>query len=648
MSDTHQSTSSKRAGEAVKGLGCCYFPEHWPEDQWAKDAKAMREVGLNFVRMGEFAWSKIEPSNGQFEWEWLDKAINILAEEGLKVILCTPTATPPKWLIDRYPSILALDKHGAKRKFGSRRHYCFSSTAYARESARITKALAKRYGQNEAVIGWQTDNEYGCHDTVRSYSKDALRAFRKWLEDKYHTIESLNEAWGNAFWSMEYTRFEEIELPNQTVTEANPAHSLDFYRFSSDQVSKFNKAQCEILRELSPNRALIHNFMGAFTQFDHYELSKDLDIAAWDSYPLGFLDVFPFDEATKLKYAKTGHPDFTSFHHDLYRSMTTDERFMIMEQQPGPVNWAGHNPIPKKGMIRAWTHEAFAHGAEAVSYFRWRQLPFAQEQMHAGLERSIGLLSTGGIEAKKTARELANTPPIKRKRAKIALVFDYEASWVFEITPHGRSWNYFAQVLDWYGALRQLEQNVDVISQKHDISDYDLVVCPSLPIASDEFVSKVKSHQGQIVFGPRSGSKTAEFHNAHPNGPISEILPLKIEEVESLRPKLEEQVVIEGKSYRLSQWFDHVTSDLTPKLITQSGKGFHYESDGKHYLTSVADQNLLKRIFEKLLSLKSTEKGTESIRVTSLESGNFVINYGAEAAQKHDISIGPADIAYLR
>ena len=372
-----------------RALGVCYYPEHWPEDRWADDARQMAEAGITWVRIGEFAWSRLEPSPGDFHWDWLDRAIATLAQAGLEIVLGTPTATPPRWMLDRHPDMLARDIDGRPRGFGSRRHYCFSHAGYRAEAVRMSRLLGVRYGNDSRASAWQIDNEYDCHDTARSYSPAAQVAFRVWLADRYGDIATLNSAWGTMFWSMEYQSFDQINLPHLTVTQPNPAHLLAFYRFSSDQVVAFNRAQVDVLRPLT-KAPLIHNYMGRVTGFDHHRVGADLDIAAWDSYPIGFLsDRIEANADHKARYLQQGDPDFQAFHHDLYRTIGKG-RMWVMEQQPGPVNWAPHNPAPLPGMVRLWTWEAFAHGAEVVSYFRWRQAPFAQEQMHAGLLRSDG------------------------------------------------------------------------------------------------------------------------------------------------------------------------------------------------------------------------------------------------------------------
>ncbi len=353
-------------------LGVCYYPEQWPRAWWADDARRMREMGLTHVRIAEFAWSEIEPEAGRFDWAWLDDAVEVLAQAGLEIVMCTPTATPPKWLVDAQPEILAHDLKGDVRHFGSRRHYCFSSPEYRAHSQRITRAVAERYGRHPAVTAWQTDNEYGCHDTVLSTSPAARGRFREWLARRYGTVEALNQAWGNTFWSMRLNSFDEAGLPAGTVTEANPSAWLDWRRFASDEVAGFNREQVALIRELSPGRPVAHNFMGFFAEFNHHDVAADLDIAAWDSYPLGHTNSFFLTEAEKTRWARTGHPDVPAFHHDLYRGMCAGGRWWVMEQQPGPVNWARWNPAPLPGMVRLWTWQAFAHGAEVVSYFRWR------------------------------------------------------------------------------------------------------------------------------------------------------------------------------------------------------------------------------------------------------------------------------------
>ncbi len=611
-------------------LGVCYYPEHWPEDMWAEDAARMADIGLSKVRIGEFAWSRIEPALGIFDWGWLDRAIETLAGHGLEIVLGTPTATPPKWLVDRQPDMLALDQHRNPRRFGSRRHYCFSSLSYRRECARIVTAVAERYGEHDAVTAWQTDNEYGCHDTVVSYSAHAAAAFRRWLEHRYGDVGRLNEAWGTVFWSQEYRSFDEIDPPAGTVTEANPAHRLDYRRFSSDQVVSFNQIQVEILRRLSPGRDVLHNYMGFYAGFDHHAVSDDLDIAGWDSYPLGFLDQGWDDTATKQRYLRQGHPDFAGFHHDLYRGCG---RLWVMEQQPGPVNWAPNNPAPLDGMVRAWTWEAFAHGAELVSYFRWRQAPFAQEQMHAGLNRPDGTEDQAAAEVRQVARQVAMLGDISGvEPAPVALVFSYEADWVIGIQPQGNGFAHFQLVFEWYSALRRLGLDIDIVSPKADLSPYRLVVVPCLPILDDQFVTRVSQLDVPVVFGPRCGSKTVEYQipEGLPPGPLQRLMPMRVLRVESLRTGTSENVLLDGNLYQATVWREHIESDLPVLATFDDGRPALVSAANLHYVGCWPDADLLQAMFMKLCTeagLTTVELPVD-IRLRRRGDLTFAFNYG--------------------
>jgi len=477
-------------------LGTCYYPEHWPRSQWSEDAKRMRDLGLSIVRLGEFAWSRFETSPENFSFDWMDEAVDTLAEHDLKVVMCTPTATPPRWMLDKHPDMLAVDVNGHARKFGSRRHYCFSHFGYRQESVRIANILAEHYSKHQAVVAWQIDNEYGCHDTVVSYSQAARIAFQQWLEIKYESVEAMNLAWGNVFWSMEYDSFSQIELPNLTVTEPNPTHYLDFQRFSSDQVVIYNRAQADAIRRHT-DAPLIHNYMGRIVDFDHFKVGDDLDIASWDSYPLGFLvDRTEASDQWKKDFERQGDPDLQAFHHDLYRAVGKG-RWWVMEQQPGPVNWAPNNPAPLDGMVRLWTLEAIAHQAEAVCYFRWRQAPFAQEQMHAGLLRPDSQSSPVFGEVQQTMTDIELLGDVVPMQAKVALIFDYESCWAWRAQPQGKDFDNFVLCFEFYRSLRRNGLSIDILPPTiTSLEGYSMVLAPGLLSWPSGLLEQLKSFGG--------------------------------------------------------------------------------------------------------------------------------------------------------
>lgn len=628
-------------------LGVCYYPEQWPASQWVADAQRMRAMGLSVVRIGEFAWTRMEPSEGQFDWDWLDQAIAILADAGLKIVLGTPTAAPPHWLLKAYPQIAPVDAQGRRKPFGSRRHYCFSSPEFHAASARIVRAMGERYGQHPAVIAWQTDNEYGCHDTILSYSDAALRGFRAWLESRYGDVAALNEAWGNAFWSMQVGSFDDIEFPIGLPANANPIHALDFRRFASDEVLRYNRMQVEILRELSPGRDVLHNFMGFFGGFELHQMGCDLDVAAWDSYPLGSTDIASFlSDAERVRWARTGHPDIPAFHHDLYRGLCQG-RWWVMEQQAGPVNWAPWNAEPLPGMVRAWTWEAIAHGAELVSYFRWRQLPYAQEQMHSGLNASDDSLDVGGREAAQVASEMQSLQAlldVPTAAARVALVIDYTSGWMTEIQPHGADMDYFAGAFRCYSALRQLGLDIDLVAASAPLVDYDLVVLPGLIQLPDALMASLRAARQRPgkapvwVFGPRCGSKTELFRipNRLPPGPLAEFLPMQVRRVESLRPSRQVGITAGGQAIgHALRWREFVEPGANVAIDAhfEDGHPALLSHGALRYVCADVDGDLLRGWLEQAArdAGLATRRLPDALRLRRRGNLQFAFNYGSEA-----------------
>ena len=612
-------------------LGVCYYPEHWPEDMWISDAQSMYKNGIRWVRIAEFAWSRIEPEPKKFDWKWLDKAVDILGNAGLKIVMCTPTATPPRWLINQMPDMLAVDQNGQKRKFGSRKHYSFSHKGYQKESQRITQAVAERYGNNSFIQAWQTDNEFGCHETTYSWCQSSLQEFRNWLKVKYQSIEKLNEEWGNVFWSMEYSSFEDIDLPNLTVTEANPAHHFAFRRFSSDQVKNFNSQQVKIINQFSPNRPVSHNYMGHFIEFDHYKVSEDLDIAAWDSYPLGFLQnmqsIAREDKKLLFECYNIGDPDFQAYHHDLYRGMG---RLWVMEQQPGPVNWAKYNPVPLPGAVRMWTWEAFAHDAEVVSYFRWRQAPYAQEQMHAGLMHCDNSPAVGSKEALQVSKEIQEIELPPTEKAEIALIHDYEACWMTEIDGQTQDFHYTRLMLDFYKSIRTNGGSLDIVGKNTDFTGYKLIIIPSFVHLDEEIFSRITLSGAKILAGPRTGVKTNGFqipHNLSLEG-----LGFKVTRVDALPQELPIEVEWKGIKGHMNVWREQGQCSGTTDgkgiddmpVVTTGNKG--------SYLCGWPDENLLKAIMkEQMLSAGLTTVSLpEYLRVRQRGNLLFFTNYGKQ------------------
>ena len=624
-------------------LGTCYYPEHWSEQTWQEDAQRMVSLGLSLVRIGEFSWSTLEPTPGDYHWGWLDRAIETLGKAGLSVVLGTPSATPPRWMLDRYPDMLAVDENDRPRKFGSRRHYCFSHAAYRQDAANMAGLMADRYGTSPYVHSWQLDNEYGCHDTIVSYSRAAQAAFREWLANKYDSVDELNDAWGNVFWSMEYANFDDIDLPNLTVTEPNPSHVLDFRRFSSDQVVLFNKAQAGAVREHS-GKPLIHNYMGRITEFDHYKVGDDLDIASWDSYPLGFLvDRCDASAEWQQRFERQGDPDLQALHHDLYREVGRG-RWWVMEQQPGPVNWAPYNPAPLPGMVRLWTWEAIAHQAEAVCYFRWRQAPFAQEQMHAGLLRPDSKESATYPEIAQTYKEISELGDIEVGRADVGLVFDYESCWAWEAQPQGQGFDAFSIVFEFYRGLRRLGLSVDILRpDTQSLSGYKMVFVPGLFDLNTHLRMLLSEFDGISVVGPRSGSRDSNFKIPTPLPPAIEGLNCEVDYVETF-PKSSPRPLTGGGAVHI--WFESLLGgdEVVERLI--DGSPVLVKNGNIHYLGAWPDEMGMARMFENLAigAGLSIERLPEGLRKRETPSHEFIFNHNAHPVEFRGESIEAAGV----
>lgn len=644
-------------------LGVCYYPEHWPSETWVADANRMAQLGLTYVRIGEFAWSRMEPFEGQYDWAWLDEAIETLGDAGLKVVLCTPTPTPPRWLSAKEPGILRHDEHGIPMKHGTRRHVSVASAVYRPYSQRITKALAARYGNNPHVAGWQTDNEFGCHHSTLSYGPEDRAAFSRWLEARYNTVAALNEAWGTVFWSQEYSAFSDVELPNQMQAQLNPAHWLAFRRFFSDMTAEFNREQCDIIRTHSPDRWITHNFMVNETSFDHWKLGSDLDLASWDSYPLGFLEFFGTgfgvaDESVIERYMRIGHPDIVAFQHDLYRGVGRG-RFWVMEQQPGPVNWSTYNPAPIDGAVRFWSLEAFAHGAETVSYFRWRQAPWSQEQYHTGLNRWDGTEDRAFTEAAQVHADLKEMPSVTAENIDwdrtAALVFDYNAVWQLEAAEQGADQALNLRAFTWYHALRRAGLNVEIVPNAA-ATKARLVINPfTAHFEHSAFESQI------VLNASRSGTRSEEA--SMDNTGIARVL-----RAESVRSTHRIGVDIGGVEVQSKSWVEHLEADDSLEVLArfrpsqlQSGLQAAWVARGsEHYLAFDPDERAIAGILTELsqrAGLVLTPM-SDDIRVRWTSDHVFVLNFGPDAFDPasggltdNDIknqSVGPYQVGWFK
>ena len=535
--------------------GCDYYPEHWPESRWTEDARLMREAGFNVVRIGEFAWGRMEPTDGQYDWTWLDRAISILADHGLQVMLGTPTATPPPWLTTAYPEILPHDRNRRVRHAGSRRHYCPNSPIYRDYTRRIVTAMAERYGHDERVIGWQTDNEFGCHDTGRCYCDTCAADFREWLRARYGSLEELNRAWGSVFWSALYADWNEITPPWAAPADHNPSHVLDFYRFGSDSVRDYQQLQIDILRAQAPSQFVTHNFMlFSSRELDFYDLAAPLDFVSWDNYH--------FYGATPAIVAAT---------HDRYWGMKK-RSYWAMEQQVSNVNWAGYNPAFRPGEVGLKVWQSVAHGADGVVYFRWRAATLGAELYHSGLLDHGGQPTRGYAEAQEIGRALPKLTPLLRDsipQAEVALLHDYPSRWSLDLQPHNQDLAddraFQRALMGPYEALwaRNVPVHVLPLNGDDDLSVYKIVIAPAINLLSRGNADRLATYVqggGTLIATARTGFKDECGHvPGLPPGHLADVMGVTVEEFDSLPPERVNQVqFVEGPSgtVEVALWFE--------------------------------------------------------------------------------------------
>ncbi len=459
-------------------FGGDYNPEQWPEETWVQDVALMREAGVNLVTLGVFSWSLIEPREGEFNFGWLDRVINLLWSAGISVDLATATASPPPWLVAKHPEIRPVTESGMKLAQGSRQAYCPSSPVYRAATVRLVEALAMRYHNHAAVVLWHVNNEYACH-VGRCYCDVSVASFRSWLKSRYGSIERLNEAWGTAFWSQRYGTFDEIDAPSQAPYLRNPLQLLDFDRFSSDELLECYRSEVRAIRAVDSETPITTNFMGYFKPLDYWKWAKEVDIVSDDSYP------DPVDPSA---------PMWAALSRDLMRSLRRGQPWLLMEQAPGAVNWRPVNALPRPGQMRALSYQAVARGADGILFFQWRQSVQGAEKFHTGMLPHSGVDTQRWREVRQLGNELSELSRSdgivgSPTRASVAIVFDWDSWWAIEQSGLPATLSYMDEIFDWYSAFTVRGCTVDFVRQTDELVGYGVVVVPTLFAATDEALS---------------------------------------------------------------------------------------------------------------------------------------------------------------
>ena len=491
-------------------LGTCYYPEHWPEDMWENDLRRMLDSGIEVIRIAEFAWSKTEPVEGHFTFDFFDRFLDLCDWHGMKVIFGTPTATPPAWLTEKYPEVLNANIEGIPYRHGARRHYNYNSLVYQTLSARIVRVLAEHYAKRECIIGWQIDNELNC-EREWFYSEADSAAFRIYLRDRYETLDKLNEAWGTVFWNQTYTAWEEIHVPRKTISDStNPHEVLDYIRFISASARQFCKMQSDILKQyIKPGDFITTN--GMFANLDNHQMTAEsLDFYTYDSYPnfAYCLDAYR-DDPRDLKDRRWSR--------NLTEVRSISKRFGIMEQQSGANGWNTRMeaPTPRPGQMTLWTMQSIAHGADYVSYFRWRTSTIGTEIYWHGILDYSGRENRRIAELRQIHAALAKMQELagSRYEAKVGLVKDYDN--VFDARVD--KWH---ERIDWasetaiFSACQRTHTPLDYVYLDHttpeEMAGYSVLFYPHPALMNAERAELLRRYVeqgGTLVLGCRSAYK---------------------------------------------------------------------------------------------------------------------------------------------
>lgn len=539
--------------------GAYYYPEHWDESQWERDLKQMHELGFEFTHFAEFAWAQLEPQEGVYDFSWLDRAVALAAKYDLKVVMCTSTATPPVWLSRKYPEILLKSEDGTVQDHGARQHASFASPVYRKLAYRMIEELARHYGNDSRIIGWQLDNEPAVQF---DYNQAAEEAFREFLKEKYHhNIQELNAAWGTAFWSEVYSRFEEITLPKTAQMFMNHHQILDYRRFAAKQTNDFLNEQCRLIKKYAKNQWVTTNYIPDYDK-GHIGGSKDLDFVSYTRYM-----VYGDNEGIGRRGYRVGNPLRIAMANDFFRPV--NGTYGVMELQPGQVNWGSINPQPLPGAVRLWLWSVFAGGSDFICTYRYRQPLYGTEQYHYGIVGTDGVTVTpGGREYEQFMKEIRSLrkdyrpkedKPETYLKRKTAILWNPENYWSIDRQKQNATWNTFAHVDKYYRTLKSYAAPVDFISEEKDFSQYPVMIVPAYQLADKELVARWKKYVeegGNLVLTCRTAQK--DRFGRLPEAPfgsmIDELTGNHMEFYDLLLPQDPGQVKMDGKVYTWNTW----------------------------------------------------------------------------------------------
>jgi beta-galactosidase len=632
-------------------VGVYYYPEHWPEEEWDRDFANIERLGFEFVHMGEFAWGFMEPEEGRFDFAWLDRAVELAARHHLKVILCTPTPTPPTWMAEKYPDIFLVGEDGRRREHGSRGNNSLADPAYLRLTERVVTELARRYGRNPSVWGWQLDNE---PNSPPDYSASAQEAFREWLRARYKTVDVLNREWGAAFWSLKYNSFEQVRAPNPTFLYGVSPHAmLDFRRFTADQTAKFLNWQASLLRRYtSPTQFITTNYISNIGSSDPRR-SSELDFISYTMYPVGG------GRGLGEEGFRLGWQDGIAFANAFYKNIKGVSG--VMELQPGQVNWGRTNPQPEPGVIRMWLWHAFAGGLSFACNYRYRQPLYGSELYHYGIVRTDGVTpSPGGLEYSQVAREMremrakydpAAKPPVNYTARRTAILWNHENLWNIDYQKQTALWDTWGHMFRYLEIAKSFGAPLDVVSEEADFNSYPVLIAPAYQLVDEELVRKWTRYVeqgGNLVLTCRTGQKkrNGQLWEAPWAAPIRPLIGADVSFFDLLLEDGRGTVTSNGKTYEWNVWADVLKPNEGTESLAKYSNQFYagqtavtYRRLGRGSVTYVGvqtkdgrlERDVLREVYRR--AHLTTEDYPQGVYVDWRDGFWVAVNYSSTPAE---------------
>ncbi len=626
-----------------------YNPEQWDQSTHLDDLELFKQAGIDIATLNVFSWARNQPDEVTYNFEWLDNYINSLYESGIYTCLATSTGAHPAWMATRYPDILRVEKDGRKRKFGGRHNSCPNSPTYRHYSVEIARRLAERYKEHPAILVWHISNEYG----GECYCDNCEKAFRVWLKQRYGTLDAVNKAWNTAFWGHTFYDWDEIVVPDHRSEEwgenssSFQGISLDYTRFNSDSMLECYQLEYDAIRSIIPDALITTNLMGFYKPLDYFKWAKHMDIVSWDNYP-----------------GLNTPVSFTALAHDLMRGLKDGDPFMLMEQTPSQQNWQPYNSLKRPGVMRLWSYQAVAHGADTVMFFQLRRSIGACEKFHGAVIEHAGHANTRvfretsalGHELQKLGDQLLDS----RIEASVAILFDWDNWWAIDKSSGPTvALQYVEQIHKYYKALYNRNVQVDIVSVDSDLSGYKLVIAPVLYMVKPDLAAKLEQ------FTENGGTFVTTFFSGIVNendlvtlggypGELRKLLGIWVEEIDALLPSMRNSIVMKETIGELSGSYEcgmlcdllHTEgADVLAEYGTDFYKGMpvltrHAFGQGEAwYIASDGEEAFIAGLLQHLCQQQSiqpvldTPAGVEAgRRVKDGQAFLFLLNHNAEAA----------------